>query len=144
MALIKWTPFEELDRFFEDEFVPMIPTMKMREFRPEVDIYQDKDNVVVEMPLAGVDPKKIDISVEDNVLTVKGSMDEKKEVKEKDFYRKEIRRGTFERSLTLPVKVKGEKAQADFEGGMLKIVLPKKVAVKKKKVTVKVKNKKTK
>jgi len=144
MALIKWTPFEELDRFFEDEFVPMIPTMKMREFRPEVDIYQDKDNVVVEMPLAGVDPKKIDISVEDNVLTVKGSMDEKKEVKEKDFYRKEIRRGTFERSLTLPVEVKGEKAQADFEGGMLKIVLPKKVAVKKKKVTVKVKNKKTK
>ncbi len=144
MALIKWTPFEELDRFFEDEFVPMIPTMKMREFRPEVDIYQDKDNVVVEMPLAGVDPKKIDISVEDNVLTVKGSVDEKKEVKEKDFYRKEIRRGTFERSLTLPVEVKGEKAQAEFEGGMLKIVLPKKAVVKKKKVTVKVKNKKAK
>lgn len=144
MALIKWTPFEEFDRFFEDEFVPMIPTMKMREFRPEVDIYQDNDNVVVEMPLAGVDPKKIDISVEDNVLTVKGSVDEKKEVKEKNFYRKEIRRGTFERSLTLPVEVKGEKAQAELEGGMLKIVLPKKAVVKKKKVTVKVKNKKAK
>lgn len=144
MALIKWTPFEELDKFFEDEFIPMIPTMKMKEFKPEVDVYQEKNNVIVEMPLAGVDPKKIDISVEDNVLTVKGSVDEKKEIKEKDFYRKEIRRGMFERSITLPVEVKGEKAQAESEDGMLKIILPKKTAVKKKKVAVKVKNKKTK
>jgi len=141
MALIKWTPFGDLDRFFEDEdFIPMIPTIKA--FRPEVDVYEEKNKVVVEMPLAGVDPKKVDISVEDRGLTVKGSTEEKKEEKKKDYYRKEIRRGSFERYITLPTEVRGDKAKAESVDGMLKIVIPKKAVTRKKKVAVKVKSKK--
>lgn len=140
MALIKWTPFEDLDKFFEEDFIPMVPAMKA--FRPEVDVYEEKNKVIVEMPLAGVDPKKVDISIEDRGLTVKGSVEEKKEEKKKNYYRKEIRRGSFERYITLPTDVKGDKAKAESEDGMLKIIIPKKTVARRKKVAVKVKSKK--
>ncbi|MFW6173030.1 MAG: Hsp20/alpha crystallin family protein [Elusimicrobiota bacterium] len=140
MSLIKWTPFGDVDNFFEDDFIPMVPTM--RTFRPEADIYEKGRNLIVEMPLAGIDPEKVDISVEDNTLVVKGTMDETKETEDKNFYRKEVRRGSFHRSLPLPMDVMGDKTSAISENGMLKISLPKKGETKRKKVSVKVKNKK--
>ncbi len=130
-GLIQWDPFRELMRSWEDDFWG-------RDFVPAADIYQDKDNVIVEMDVPGIDPDKVDISVENDVLTISGEREEKKEVKREDYYRKEIRSGSFSRSIILPMKVKGEKAQAEFKKGTLKIILPKADEAKAKKIAIKV------
>jgi len=127
---IKWRQFKELERpshspdvFEEDEWVPFVPTFRAEE--PALDIYQDKNNLYVEILLISVDPKNVEISIDDNILTIQGKSQEKKEIKEKDYLRKEIRKGTFRRVVKLPVEVKGNKATAESDGGMLKITIPK-------------------
>ncbi len=129
----EWEPFEEIDRFFEE-----FPRLPERGFVPALDIYQTKDSVVVETPLAGVDPEDVDISIEDSVLTIKGKTERKTEIDEKDFYRKEVRYGSFYRSVHLPVPVVGDKAEAKSENGMLKITIPKAPEVKAKAIKVRV------
>ena len=133
--LIHWSPFMDIDRFFEEETWPSAG------FMPAADIYQNKNNVIVEMAVPKIDADKINISIENDVLTVSGRRDEKKEVKKEDYYRKEIREGSFSRSVVLPMSVKGDKAVADYEKGMLKITLPKAEEAKPKRIAVKVKGK---
>ncbi len=138
MAIIPWEPFRDLDKFFEDEdFFPVIP-MRRTDF-PAVDIAEDEKNVYVEMPVAGVKPSDVEISVEDEVLTVKGKTEEEKEEKKKNYWKREIRKGEFERAVLLPSEVKAQQAKAEFKNGMLKVTLPKKEVKKSQKVQVKVK-----
>jgi len=132
-GLINWSPMRDMDKFFEEDF------WHGANFSPAVDIYQDKDNVIVETPLAGIDPEKVDISIENDVLTISGQTEEKKEVKREDYYRKEVREGSFSRSVILPMPVKSTEAQAFSEKGMLKITIPKSEDAKPKKISVKVK-----
>ncbi len=142
MALIKWTPFfpefEDMDKMMDS----MLPAVRGHEFgfTPAIDMYEDKDNIVVETQLGGIDPEKVDIAIENNVLTIKGESEKKSEVEDKNYYRKEIRRGSFYRSVPLPVKVDGDKAMAVNEDGLLKITVPKAPEVKPK--TIKIQNKK--
>lgn len=135
MSIIKWEPFREIDRLFEE--IPSIFPEKITGFTPAMDIYETKDKVVVETPLAGVDPKDVEISIKDDVLTVRGESEKKEEVEEKDYYRKEIRCGSFYRSVSLPTHVLGEKASATSVNGMLKIEIPKAPEVKEKTIKVK-------
>lgn len=124
MDIIKWTPFRDVDKFFEDEnFFPVIPAISRR-MKPSMDVYREKDNVIAEVALAGMDPKNVDVGIENDVLTVKGFAKEEKEAKEKNYYFKEIRSGSFERSVGLPAHVKANEAKADFKDGILKIVIP--------------------
>jgi HSP20 family protein len=110
-------------------------------FMPAMDVRQDKDNVIVEMALPGIEADKVDINVENDVLTVSGHREEKNEIKREDYYRKEIREGSFSRSVVLPMHVKGDKAEAMYEKGMLKITVPKAEEAKPKKIAVKVSGK---
>lgn len=137
MAIIRWRPFRDFDRFFEEDWEtsPMVPSRGVK--FPDVDIYQTDKNVVVEMPLAGVKPEDVDISVENDILIVKGESKEEKEEKKKTYWKKEIRRGSFERSVALPTEVKGQRADAESKDGMLRITLPKAKPKKAKKVKVK-------
>lgn len=141
MRLIKWTPFlepwEDMDRFMEE----MGPRFA-KGFTPAIDLYQTKDSVIVETPLAGVDPNKVSIAIENDVLTIEGSMEKKSEVEEKDYYRKEIRSGSFHRSIALPTAVDRDKANASFENGILKITIPKAEKAKPKTIQVKIKGNK--
>lgn len=131
-------PFEEMEKMFEEEF-PTFPT-KGGVFAPEMDVYETDEDVVAEVSLPGVDPKDVDVSVEDNTLTVKGSTEKKVEVKKKGYYRKEISSGSFYRSMSLPTSVMKEKAKAEFEKGILKVTLPKTKPEKRgKKIEIKVK-----
>ena len=130
--MMRWDPFRELARGWDED-------LASGDFVPAVDIYQDQDNVIVEMDAPGIDPEKIDISVENDVLSVSGSREEKSEIKKENYYRKEIRSGSFARSVILPMQVKGNEAQASCKKGTLKIVLPKADEVKPKKIEVKVK-----
>ena len=145
MAVVKWSPladlgFRDLDRFFEEDMVPFIPAMP-RMFEPALDIYQTKNSVVVETPLAGVDPKDVKVTIEDDILTVEGEVKKKTEVKEKDYYRREVKRGFFRRSVAMPVAVKKDKANAESEDGILKITIPKAEVKKPKQIAVKIKKK---
>lgn len=132
-GIIQWSPMRDLNRFFEEDM------WEGADFTPAVDVYQDKDNVIVETPLAGVDPKKVEISVENDVLTISGCTEEKNEVKREDYYRKEVRSGSFSRSVILPMSVKADMAEAHSQNGMLKIIIPKADEVKPKRIAVKVK-----
>lgn len=136
--LVRWLPmvdpFEEMDR--------MLGEMSPRGdhgFMPAMDVYQTQNEVVVEAPLAGIDPKNVNISIENDVLTVEGTMEKKSEVDDKNYYRKEIRLGSFHRAVALPTSVDGDKAHAEFEKGMLKITVPKAERAKPKTIPVTIK-----
>ena len=142
MSLIKWAPFlsefDDMDKIADS----MLPTLRGEHygFTPAVDMYEDKDNIVVETQLAGIDPEKVDISIENNTLCIKGESEKKSEIEDKNYYRKEIRRGSFFRSIPLPTKVDEDNASAVNEGGVLKINIPKAPEVKPK--SIKIENKK--
>ncbi len=141
MALIRWTPFmepmEDFDRWFD------MPTTfsSANGFTPAVDIWQDKDNVYAEFPLAGVDPKDVTVSVENDVLTIEGKSERKSEIDDKNYYRKEVRYGSFHRVVSLPAAVDGDKAKGEIENGILKVAIPKEERAKPKTVKVEIKNK---
>ncbi len=141
MALMKWSPFfegiDDMDRSFSD-LMPM--PSKQNNFTPAIDMYEDKDNVIVETQLAGIDPENVDISIENDVLCIQGEGEKTSEVDDKNYYRKEIRRGSFYRNIPLPTQVMGGKAEAVTEEGVLKIVIPK--APESKPKAIKIKNKK--
>lgn len=142
MAIIPWKPFSDMDRFFKEDDDRWLSFMLMRKIlSPAMDIYEDKNNVVVELPLAGVPPEKVNISIEGDIITVKGDMDEKKEIKDENYYRKEIRRGSFMRQSTLPHTVKAEEARAEAMNGMIRVTIPKAEMEKVKKIDVKVNKK---
>ncbi len=137
MDIIRYRPMGDLDKWFED-----IMPSDGGSFLPAIDVYQTKDAVIVETPLAGVDPEKVSISIENDVLTVEGSTEHKSEVDDKHYYRKEVRSGSFHRAVALPAAVDGDKAEAVFENGMLKITIPKEERVLPKTIKVKVKSSK--
>ena len=89
--------------------------------------------------MTGIDPEKVDINVKNDILTIKGESEKKSEVEDKDYYRQEIRRGSFYRSVQLPAQVVGEKASAEYKNGILKITLPKAPESKTKSIKVEVK-----
>ena len=126
--LVKWNPFmdpfEEAEKMLSD-FVPSIRHSN-NNFMPAVDMYEDENNVIVECQLAGIDPEKVNISVENDSLCIKGEGEQKNEVEDKNYYRKEIRRGSFYRSIPLPGTVDQDNAKATTKGGVLTITLPKK------------------
>ncbi len=130
--LVAWDPFHDLVRGLDQETFG-------GDFMPAVDIYQKKDDVIVEMEVPGIATDKVEVSVENNVLTVSGHRESKKEVERADYYRKEMSYGSFSRSVTLPTKVKGDKAEAKFEKGVLTVTLPKAEDVKPRKIEVKIK-----
>lgn len=144
MPLIPYRPFRDLEEWFEQEW-PEIWFPRLPAFRaPRMDIYEDNGKVIAEVELPGVDPKNIEVEVKDNYLKVEAKAEEKKEEKKKGYYRKELSKGYYKRVVPLPVEVIGEKAEASYEEGILKIVIPKVKPVKKeekKKIKIKVKSK---
>jgi len=133
--LVTWHPLQEVDRFFDDNLIGMMQAGSA----PMLDVYQDNHNVMVDVQLPGIDPKNIDIDVENDVLTIAGTSGDTKEIKKENYYRKEIRSGSFRRNIILPMPVKGDKAEAAYDKGILTITLPKHEAAKPKKISVKVK-----
>lgn len=124
MNLVKWEPFKEFERFFDNDFLSFFAQTKIG-WDLAVDVYEEKGNVVFEMNLPGIDPKEIEVSFQNGYLKIAGKREEEKETKEKNYFFKEIKRGTFERKVELPGRVITDKAEAIFKNGMLKIVVPK-------------------
>src|SRR5436190_834452 len=120
MALIKWSPlfepFLEIERAFSD----------MHSFTPAVDLYEKGANVVAEIALVGINPDNVKIHIEDSILNIEGFMEKKTEVDESNYYRKEVRAGSFHRVISLPTIVDGASTKAEYEKGILKVIMPKK------------------
>lgn len=111
---------------------------------PRVDVYETEKDVVAEVELPGIDLKNIEVEVKDNVLKIEAKKEEAKEEKGKGYYRKEISAGYYKRVVPLPVEVIGEKAEAQYKEGILKISIPKREVKKPEKKPVKIKVKGTK
>lgn len=153
MALIPWRardlwtdPFRDLEqiqrevnRLFdfslsrrEDKETGLLEGM----WTPAVDIFDSKDNILVRADLPGLKKEDIDISVRDNVLTIKGEKKQEKEVKEKEYVRTERFYGSFHSAMSLPAGVDESKVTAAYKNGVLEITLPKKEEAKPKQIKV--------
>ena len=128
MPIIKWEPF--LEPFFNEG--------ELKHFTPAIDVYETKNEVIIESPLAGINPDDVEISIENDVLTLRGESKKESEVDEKNYYRQEIRSGSFYRSVALPAHVIADKAKAESKEGMLKITIPKAGETRGKTIKVKV------
>jgi len=141
MSLIRyqpWDPFQEMEDVFNR--FPSLPSLtgNKNAFVPAMNMYETKDAVIVEIPLAGVDPKDVEVSVEKGVLVIQGETKKEHEVDDKNYYRKEMRSGSFFRQVALPVSVKEDKVDAQFEDGILKVTCPKSAPVETKKINVRI------
>ncbi len=134
-TLTPWTGFgtlkQEMDRLFDRFFEP-----KAEEFAalvgwvPRLDVSETKDALVVKAETAGVDPKDIQISLQEQLLTIKGEKRQEKDDKDEHFHRMERSYGSFARAIRLPVPVAADKVNATFKNGLLTITLPKTPAAK--------------
>lgn len=102
-----------------------------------VDVYQDKDNIIIKSTIAGVKPEDIDISLQNDLLTIKGKREADNTIKQEDYFYQECYWGSFSRSIILPVEVKIEETKAELKNGILTVILPK--AKPTKAVSIKVK-----
>jgi HSP20 family protein len=105
---------------------------------PSLDLYEEKDDVVVKAELPGMGKEDIEVTVSGDVVTIKGEKKKEQEVKDKDYYRRERSHGSFARSIQLPCDVKGDQIKANFKDGVLEIRCPKSEEAKKKSVSVKI------
>ncbi len=131
------SPFEEMDRMF-DQFLrrgwmrpwrfewPSFPELAMPELRiPKVDVVDRESEVVVRAEVPGVEKKDLDISIGEASVTIKGETRREEKEEKGEYYRCEISRGAFSRTVALPADVDGTKAKASFKEGMLELTIPK-------------------
>jgi len=149
-SLIRWEPFREfatlsdrMNRLFGEtgRSLPAWPTeegLTTGVWNPPVDVFETNESIVLKADLPEVSKEDVDISVQGNVLTIRGERKREEEVKEKDFYRMERSHGVFTRSFTLPGTVDPEKIEAGFSSGVLTVTLPKREESKPKQIRVKV------
>ncbi len=149
--LVRWEPFSDLvtlreamDRLFEESIVhPRSGWLAPAgEGALAVDMYETDDAIVVKSAIPGIKAQDLDISVVGDTLTIKGETKSEQEVKEENYIRRERSYGSFCRSLPLPLPVVAEKAEAEFEDGILTLTLPKAEEVKPKAIKVKAKGRK--
>ena len=144
-SLIRWEPFREslslrdwMERALEESWGRPMPGLNGFAV-PAMDLYQDDNEVVVKATLPGVKPEDLHISVTGDILTIRGEAKEDTSPNGFSYHVRERRFGSFSRSLALPTAVLPEKAQAEFENGILTLTLPKAEEVKPKTITVKAK-----
>jgi len=121
--MTKWNPFQDLQKFFDEEGGP-ISTVQRIGLDLAVDLYEDDGNLIAEMNLPGIDPDKVEIEIEDRLLRISGTREERKEISEKAFHSREIRRGEFERAIRLPMDIKKDRTEAEYANGVLKVIMP--------------------
>jgi HSP20 family protein len=129
-ALTPWKGMDtfrhEMDRAFERFFEPRWDEFETAgEWAPKVDVSETKDAVLVKAEIPGVEQKDINVSLQDQVLTIKGEKHHEKEEKDEKYHRVERSWGAFTRAFRMPVAVAGDKVTATFKDGTLMVTLPK-------------------
>ncbi len=106
---------------------------------PAVDVFEDKDNLLVKAELPGMKKEDIEIAMQDNYLTLSGERKQEQKYEEGDVYRSERWAGRFHRTITLPCRVDTEKIKATYNEGVLTVTLPKAEEAKPKQIPITVK-----
>jgi HSP20 family protein len=99
--------------------------LAMGSWSPTVDMFEKDDKVVIKAELPGLDKKDVSLDLQNGVLTLKGERKHENEVKEENFYRREMSYGKFVRSFSLPVDVDADQIKAEFQNGLLTVEVPK-------------------
>lgn len=145
MSIIRHDPFRDL-RTLQDEVNRLFSTNITRAFgdegiargawNPSVDIYENKDQIVLEAELPGMNREDFDLTVENNVITLRGERRFEKKDEGDNYHRVERSYGSFTRSFTLPQTVSADGAQAEYRSGVLRVTLPKREEVKARRIEV--------
>ncbi len=144
-TLTRWEPFrgvatlqDQVNRLFDDVFERTGEESSLSAWAPAVDIYETEHELVVKADLPEVDPKDLDIRVENNILTIRGERKFEKKVKEENYLRVERSYGSFARSFTLANTVNPDAIKAEYQNGVLTLSIPKREEAKPKQIKVNV------
>jgi HSP20 family protein len=144
-TLNRWEPFrgaatlqEQVNRLFGNVLEHAGEESNLTSWAPAVDIYETAQELVVKTDLPEVDPKELDIRVENNLLTIRGERKFEKKVNEDNYLRVERAYGSFSRSFSLANSVNAEAIQADYQNGVLTLTIPKREEAKPKQIKVNV------
>ena len=149
MALIRWDPFrdllglqERMNKLFDESYRGVSRTGSEDDWAlggtwaPVVDIYEQGSDIVLKAELPGVDPKNVDVRLENNTLTLRGERTFDNEVKRESYHRIERSYGAFSRSFTLPSVVDQTHIKAEFRDGLLRVTMPKREEAKPKQIAI--------
>jgi HSP20 family protein len=144
MNLVRWNPLRDIftlqnqmNRLFEDALHAWPSSSDgTTAWAPAADIYETESDLVLQADLPGVDPKQIDVRVENNVLTIRGERGFESKIDRENFHRVERSYGAFSRSFTLTTPVDADKIKATYKNGVLQITLPKAEEAKPKKIQI--------
>jgi HSP20 family protein len=144
-TLNRWEPFrgaatlqEQVNRLFGNALEHSGEESNLTSWAPAVDIYETEHELVVKADLPEVDPKELDIRVENNLLTIRGERKFEKKVNEDNYLRVERAYGSFSRSFSLANTVNAEAIKADYQNGVLTLTIPKREEAKPKQIKVNV------
>jgi HSP20 family protein len=129
---------DQINRLFGDSFDRTGEEGSLTAWAPAVDIYETEHELVVKADLPDIDPKDLDIRVENNILTIRGERKFEKQVNEDKYLRVERSYGSFARSFTLANTVNAEAIKADYQNGVLTLNIPKREEAKPKQIKVNV------
>ena len=145
MTIMRYDPFRDL-RTLQEEVNRLFSTNMSRAFddeaigrgawAPSVDIYENKDHIVLEAELPGMNQEDFDLSIENNLLTLRGERKFEKTDENDNYHRVERSYGAFTRSFTLPQTVSAEGATAEYNNGVLRVTLPKREETKARRIQV--------
>lgn len=145
MSIVRYDPFRDL-RTLQEEVNRLFSTNLTRGFgeegigrgawNPSIDIYENKDQIVLEAELPGMNPDDVELSVENNVITIRGERQFEKKDETDNYHRVERSYGSFTRSFTLPQTVSAEGAQAEYKNGVLRVTLPKREETKSRRIQI--------
>jgi len=145
MSITRYDPFRDL-RMLQDEVNRLFSSNLSRSFgdegiargawAPTVDIYENKDQIVLEAELPGMNREDFELSIENNVLTLRGERRFEKKDESDNYHRVERAYGSFTRSFTLPQTVSPENVAAEYKNGVLRVVLQKREEVKARRIEI--------
>ena len=144
-TIARWEPFrgvstlqDQINRLFNETFERTGEQSSLTAWAPNVDIYETEQELVVKTDLPDVNPKELDIRVENNILTIRGERKFEKKMNEENYLRVERSYGSFARSFTLSNTVNAEAIKADYQNGVLTLTIPKREEAKPKQIKVNV------
>lgn len=147
-TVVRWNPFRdminmrnEFDRLFDEVMdAPRLRWQEPTNWGLALDVVENEDNFLIKASVPGVNPDDLDITISDNVLTIKGELKEDQTVEQDRYHLRERRFGTFARSVTLPVPVNADEIDATYEHGILSLNVPKAEEIKPKRISIKAGN----
>lgn len=141
----RWDPFsdmltlrEAMTQLFDGSYVAPTTLRNTQGFVPALDLSETETAYLVELSIPGVKPEDIDVSVENNVLTIKGTLHQEEQENKRNYHRVERRYGSFQRTLGLPTTVKPDAIHATLTNGVLRLDIPKAEELKPRRIGINV------